>query len=341
LKNKTYLYLICLPWVLAFITYGCCKKGDFPTVTTTMVSVITDTTAQGGGTVLSDGGSEVTERGIRWSYSNDFYEELSFYILGGSGTGSFSVTLTDLYSFQKCYVQAYARNENGTGYGETLSFRPPATIAEIKFNPTIDYGTLTDQDGNTYKTVTIGTQTWMAENLKTTRFNEGTYIPLVENGDLWPTLITPAYCWFDNDESYFRESFGALYNWYAVNTGKLCPSGWHVPDNNDWETLITYLGSNEVAGGKLKETGSTHWERPNTGATNESGFTAIPAGKRWGYSGGAFGFGYCRINALWWSQSSLEEFGYTAFLTHYDPGMFLEYWSFRKNLGQSVRCLKD
>jgi uncharacterized protein (TIGR02145 family) len=136
-----------------------------------------------------------------------------------------------------------------------------------------------DVDGNIYNTVTIGTQVWMAEDLKTTRYNDGTAIPYVE-GDLeWKNLRSDAYCWFNNDESN-KTAYGALYNWYTTNTGKLCPVGWHVPSNSDWETLINYCGGWEVAGGKLKEAGTAHWEAPNIGATNEFGFTALPGGGR-------------------------------------------------------------
>jgi uncharacterized protein (TIGR02145 family) len=136
-----------------------------------------------------------------------------------------------------------------------------------------------DVDGNIYHTVTIGTQVWMAEDLKTTRYNDGTAIPYVA-GDLeWKNLRSAAYCWYNNDVSN-KTVYGALYNWYTTNTGKLCPLGWHVASNSDWETLINYCGGWEVAGGKLKESGTVHWEAPNIGATNEFGFIALPGGGR-------------------------------------------------------------
>src|SRR5664279_5386678 len=128
--------------------------------------------------------------------------------------------------------------------------------------------TLQDIDGNVYKNVTIVKQILMAENLKTTKFNDGTSIPLVRENSAWKDMNSPSFCWYNNDATTNKNNYGALYNWYTVNTNKLCPSGWHVPSDAEWTTLRTYLGGDSVAGGKLKETGTTHWKSPNTGATN-------------------------------------------------------------------------
>jgi uncharacterized protein (TIGR02145 family) len=144
---------------------------------------------------------------------------------------------------------------------------------------TFDFKACTDGDNNNYPVVKIGTQTWMAENLKTTKYNDGNVIPNVTDGT-WSTLTTPAYCWYVNDAVTYKATYGALYNWYTVNTGKLCPTGWHAPTDAEWTILNTYLGGESVAGGKLKETGTAHWNSPNTGATNETGFTALPGGYR-------------------------------------------------------------
>jgi uncharacterized protein (TIGR02145 family) len=139
-------------------------------------------------------------------------------------------------------------------------------------------GSISDIEGNVYPVVKIGTQIWMASNLKTTKLNDGTEIPLVEDAS-WITLTSPAYCWFNNDESNANTS-GALYNWHTVRTGKLCPTGWHVPSKDEWDALANYLGGEDIAGGKLKEVGTAHWESPNEGATNETGFSALPVGTR-------------------------------------------------------------
>jgi uncharacterized protein (TIGR02145 family) len=139
--------------------------------------------------------------------------------------------------------------------------------------------TVKDIDGNIYHTVTIGTQVWMVEDLRTTHYNDGTPIPHITDTKEWENLKSGAYCWncwLNNAESD-KTVYGALYNWYAT-TDKLCPVGWHVSTDEDWEILIDYCGGWEIAGGKLKEAGTAHWESPNIGATNEFGFTAIPFG---------------------------------------------------------------
>ena len=141
-----------------------------------------------------------------------------------------------------------------------------------------DYSIIADIDGNIYNTVIIGTQVWMKENLKATKLNDGTNILLETDNATWISLTDPAYCWYNNDASSYKNTYGALYNWFTVETGKLCPTGWHVPSDAEWFTLIDFLGGESVAGGKLKEIGNTHWNSPNTGATDEYGFTAITLG---------------------------------------------------------------
>lgn len=136
-----------------------------------------------------------------------------------------------------------------------------------------------DIDGNKYKTIKIGTQIWLSENLKTTTYNDGTAIPLVKNYDAWAELSTQAYCWYNNDSTN-KEVYGALYNWYAVNTKKLCPEGWHVPSDEEWTELRTYLGDKGNAGLALKESGTSHWKSPNSDASNTTGFTGLPGGYR-------------------------------------------------------------
>jgi len=163
--------------------------------------------------------------------------------------------------------------------------------------------TVNDIDGNVYKTVKIGNQTWMAENLKATKYNDGKAIPLVTDNAAWTNrdsiaLTTHAYYWYDNDSTK-KNTYGALYNGYAVKTGKLCPTGWHVPTDAEWSELTTYLGGEDVAGGKLKETGTDHWQSLNKGATNETVFTALPGGYR--TMNGKFY--YINGGSGWWSST--------------------------------------
>jgi uncharacterized protein (TIGR02145 family) len=262
-----------------------CLLGDMPllpVVTTAAASSITVNSAVSGGNVTSDGGATVTQRGVCWSTSTN-PDITGSHTSNGSGTGSFTSNLTGLLHGYQYFVRAYATSSAGTSYGN-----------EITLNTKID-----DVDGNTYNTVTIGTQVWMAENLKTTKYKDGVSIPYVTDDYEWYMHSTPAYCWYNNDAATYKNLYGGLYNWYAVNTNKLCPAGWHPPSNTEWETLATYLGGKTVAGGKLKEAGTSHWLSPNTGGTNESGFTALPGGSRsWGGSFGGVG-----SVGVWWSNS--------------------------------------
>lgn len=205
------------------------------------------------------------------------------------------------------------------------------------FNTAVTYGTMTDQDGNVYKTVTIGTQTWMAENLRTTKYNDGTAIPLVTGNDAWTALSTGAYCNYNNTTSIDTiATYGRLYNWYAVNTSKLAPKGWHVPTDAEWTTLTDYLGGGGVAGRKLKETVTTHWNSPNTEATNETGFTALPGGGRLNY-GTFFDVGN---NGFWWSATEyLASSAYGRDMKYDDSMVGRDLGG--KEVGFSVRCVRD
>lgn len=296
-----------------------------PTLTTTSITNITATGASGGGNITSDGGSQVTARGVCWS-TNQNPTIGDNYTVNGIGTGGFPSELTLLDPVHTYFVRAYAMNNLGTGYGTQVSFS------------STDYptcGTVTDIDGNVYKTVTIGSQCWLRENLKTTKYKDGTAIPLVTDNTAWWNLSTPGYCWNNNDATANKDTYGALYNWYTINTGKLCPTGWHVPNRSDNDILTVYLGDRNVAGGKLKEKGFSHWVS-NIGATNETGFTALPGGSR-AYWGGFEGVGY---NGFWWGSdpysSSMADYRHLSNL--YSPNYLGQ---FDKQSGFSVRCIRD
>ena len=182
----------------------------------------------------------------------------------------------------------------------------------------------------------INSQIWACENLDSIRLNDGTPITKIENAASWAAATIPAYCWYDNDSTTYANLYGALYNAYAVRTGKLCPSGWHVPDTNDYNSLVSYLGGESVAGGKLKVTGLTYWDSPNTGATNRSGFTGKGGGYR--YNDGAFQS--LKIDGHYWLS--------TIYLTHWNYRLYLGYntattnkYEFYKTCGLSVRGIKD
>jgi uncharacterized protein (TIGR02145 family) len=198
--------------------------------------------------------------------------------------------------------------------------------------------TVTDIDGNVYHTVTIGTQVWMVENLKTIRYNDGDSIPLIRDSTLWVNLTTPGYCWYNNDDATYKNTYGALYNWFTVNTGKLAPTGWHVPIDEEWTILTTFLGGEAIAGGKMKEDGTYHWWSPNTGGYNSSGFTAIPCGYRNHFSGD---FPYLSANAYFWSSSEGDETGAWYRLLFFDGENVSRRYLNSKTDGFSIRCLKD
>jgi uncharacterized protein (TIGR02145 family) len=191
-----------------------------------------------------------------------------------------------------------------------------------------------DADGNIYHAVTIGTQTWMVENLKTTKYNDGTPIPLVTDNIAWGRLTTPGYCWYNNDSATYSNPYGALYNWYAVTTGKLAPPGWHVPTVAEWDTLITFLGGVMVAGSALKSTGTTYWHPPNSGATNSSGFSALPGGRLTGT------FSSIGTYGDWWAFPGSR--GLIIEMNNNDQFLNLnDYPGNGGGNGCSVRCVRD
>jgi len=197
---------------------------------------------------------------------------------------------------------------------------------------------MTDQDGNTCKTIQIGTQVWMAENLKVTTYRNGDLIGTTDPATFnIAGEINPKYQWPGmNDESKVA-TYGRLYTWYAVTDSRnLTPAGWHVPSYNEWKTLLDFLSGESTAGGKLKETSTTHWVRPNTGATNESGFTALPGGSR-EPSGTICTNGQ---NGNWWTTTeSVSSKAWHAYTDGVAPQLLL-LGSF-KSVGYSVRCVKD
>jgi uncharacterized protein (TIGR02145 family) len=208
---------------------------------------------------------------------------------------------------------------------------------------------LRDIDNNTYNTVQIGTQCWMSENLRVSSYNDGTLIPIVTGTSAWSALTTGGRSWYNNDSTANEMPYGNLYNWYAVMgivthngapTKNICPIGWHVPTDSEWTALVTQLGGSSVAGGKMKSTGTTFWNSPNTGADNFSGFSALPGG----YRNNDGSFSSIRNNAYFWSATDYDN-GYawdrylssdSANVNRYDG---IDYYG--RSFGASIRCLKD
>jgi len=225
------------------------------------------------------------------------------------------------------YWRVRCQDATGTwgGWSEISTFT-------IRF---LETSTLMDIDGNTYITVKIGSQWWMMENLKVTHYRNGDPIPNVTPDTEWAWVTSGAYCAWDNDESHVG-TFGLLYNWYAVEDSRgLSPEGWHVPTEEEWQTLVNYLDAG--AGGKLKEVGTNHWSAPNIGATNESGFTALPGGYRHSNSGA---FGELYDSAYFWSTKEVTSLASWS-LSLLASGSWVRSDSNDKQSGFSVRCIKD
>jgi uncharacterized protein (TIGR02145 family) len=312
-----------------------------PSVTTNIPELITQTTASAGGNVIDDGGDEVTFRGVCWSTSTNPTIELTTKTINGSGTGAFTSSLTGLSSNTKYYLRAYATNSSGTGYGDEVSFTTSSQV--------------TDPDGNTYITVTIGSQTWFAENLKTTKFSDGTSIQFPgSDNTAWSNSSTGAYAWYNNDAPANKAIYGALYNWYAVDktsngNKNICPTGWHVPSDEEWKTLEKSLGMSQAEadntlfrgtdeGSKLSGTASL-WSNgllESNAAFGTSGFIAKPAG----YRGTPGSYGNLSYYAHFWtSDEASASTAWYRYIYNDNPRVARNFLN--KYNGFSVRCIKD
>jgi len=302
---------------------------NIPTITTTAVSLIATATAVSGGTISSDGGATITARGVCWSTITNPTIALSTKTTDGIGIGAFTSAISGLAANTTYYVKAYATNSIGTAYGSQLIFNTTTTILNVP-GPNV-----TDIDGNIYQTVSNCNQTWTKSNLNVSRYRNGDVIPQVTDAAQWANLTTGAWCYYQNSTSN-GTTYGKLYNWAAVKDPRgLAPVGYHIPSIAEWTTLTNCLGGNAIAGGKMKETGISHWNSPNTDATNSSGFTGLPGGIR--YPNGTFdliqnvGYWYASDNAT----SSIAVWS-LIYNSPYSGGGVSNL-----GIGVSVRCIKD
>jgi uncharacterized protein (TIGR02145 family) len=291
-----------------------------PTVRTLDFTDLATTSVITGGIIESDGGSSITGKGVCWSTSpsptvdDDKTED-------GAGLDDFISTIEDLARNTTYFIRAYAINDQGISYGEEFEI----TTYEVM-----------DIDGNGYYSVSIGSQVWLTTNLKVTKYRNGDEIANVTDANEWSNLTTGGYCDYNNEASN-SETYGRLYNWYAVEDSRsIAPEGWHVATKAEWDELVNNLGGEGVSGGKLKETGTTHWQSPNTGATNETGFTALPGGGR----GFESTFSNQGIEVSWWtSTENLTPTAYGRYVV--SSNATCPEYSTGKESGSYVRCIKD
>jgi uncharacterized protein (TIGR02145 family) len=293
-----------------------------PNITTVNFSQISGNSANSGGTIASNGGATITAKGVCWSTSPNPTIELTTKTNDGTGSANFTSNISGLSPVTTYYIRAYATNSVGTAYGQELTFT-----------------TLPLSNGN------IGTQIWSVTNLDVTTYRDGTPIPQVTDPNAWANLTTGAWCYFNNDSAN-GTIYGKLYNWYAVagihdndpNTPNkvLAPTGWHIPTDSEWTTLTDFLGGMSIAGGKMKSTGTSLWQSPNTGATNESGFTSLPGGGR-NINGPFLGIG---LDSFFWSASEINSTN--AFFHYLNYSLVnIQKISTDKQDGFSVRCVMD
>ncbi len=327
-----------------------------PTLITTAVSSITQTSSSSGGNISNDGGAAITTRGVCWSTSPNPTIALTTKTTNGAGTGAFTSNITGLTANTSYFTRAYATNSQGTAYGNEISF----TTLQNSTGINIAGPNVTDIDGNVYASVTNCGQTFTKKNLNVSKYSDGTPIPQVTNSIAWNQLLTGAWCYYLNQTGN-GPIIGKLYNWFAVAgiydeasytnpalRKKLAPTGWHVPSNAEWSSLINCfdpnanggISLNNTAGGKMKATGTLQagtgtWNTPNTDATNESGFTGLPAGFKYDMAGFLQESNFGR----WWSSSE-SDFAAGNYILGYDTSA-ANRLSNSKRYGFSVRCVKD
>lgn len=313
-----------------FTTSG--STVDLATITTVDAINISTNNAQSGGIITSAGGGSISQRGVCWSTSS-FPTIADNFTTDGVGIGSYTSNLTGLIEGATYYVRAYAINSAGIAYGNQIAF---TSETDAYLNSSLNYNSLTDQNGNTYATIQIGTQVWMAENLGATTYANGDPIPNVTNSTQWSGLTTGAWSYY-NANSIYDNPYGKLYNWYAVTDPRnVCPVGWHVPTDAEWSILSAYLGGQGVAGDEMRSVGYNYWAFPNTGATNQSGFSGLPGG----YRNSLGSFGLLLSRGYWWSATALTPSAALGRdLLGSNPNFFQNTDS--KTCGYSVRCLMD
>jgi uncharacterized protein (TIGR02145 family) len=306
---------------------------SIPIVETVSASKISSYSALVGGQIIDNGGNPIIEKGICWiivPYLPTIKDNVS---IDSSGVEIFKISIDGLLPGTNYNVRAYAKNTKGISYGNQITFK--TSLSPKVFNTELNYGMMSDIEGNIYKTIKIGNQVWMAENLKTTKYKNGANIRYCGNWYNWWDSVHnwegALYTKYENNDE-ISEIYGYLYSYAAIGRG-LAPEGWHIPSDNEWFELINYLGGEGNAGQMAKEVGLAHWLNPNLGANNISGFTGIP--------GGMFKQTYLGMGILsaWWSAGHQRHY-FILYNNRIDFQRFgTDYQG--KDAGLSVRCIKN
>lgn len=330
MKKSTYLWKASIISLSLFILLAIsCKEEDdlltIPGIPSARIFSLGSNAVTLKNTWILQEDSIITPQGICWSSTPG--PTVDNHIMDGELKDStVYFRIQGLAPNTKYYLRVYATNSIGTGYGDEITLTTNNTTTDI--------------NGNVYNTVTLGTQVWMVENLKTTKYNDGASIPFLESNTTAGTILdSPYYCFYDNF-NYINNELGALYNYPVVNSGKLCPQGWHVPTDAEWTTLTQYLDGEYRAGGMLKSTGM-NWDSPNYDANNYSGFSALPGGSSGAAVGSFSGKGH---RGTWWS-STIDENEFNICRTIFSGNNWLIRDGFmaRANAQNflSVRCIRD
>jgi uncharacterized protein (TIGR02145 family) len=305
------------------------KASVKPVVSTDSTVLITDSSARIRGRIISAGSDTIQLAGMEWK---GISEPESAYRRLPSDSSVFHFDISNLEPGTRYQTRAFASSAAGISYGTVLTFKTD-TLPVV-----VCPATVTDASGNVYQVIRIGTQCWMKENLRSTKFRSGTDLKSELTPELWASQPVGAYCSY-GDNPVNANTYGFLYNQYAVTDGgKICPEGWHVPTDADWATLENYLGGASLAGGKLKSMSTAPsglWAGPNTGASNSSGFDALPAGRR--LPGGAFQ--ELGQKTYWWCSGPQGSVKPRSLSASSAASMIIS--SVNRADGYSIRCVAD
>ena len=348
--------IIILFTAILFLLMSCNSNTSdlLPAVNTDNGIVVIGKTAKCGVTVVSDGGSTIIASGVCWNTMPEPTIK-GDKTISNSGIGSFVDSITNLWPATTYYLRAYATNANGTAYGSVLqitTLRDSVTANNI-LNPTLSYDSITDIEGNKYHTITIGTQTWMVENLYVSKYRNGDAIPNETNNSKWNALTSGAQCVYNNNtEANSIAKFGRMYNFYAVSDARnIAPVGWHVASDAEWIVLTNYIAANLGTSTSVAQAMATSidWTEsstlgaigcldPNTYSSlnNFSGFCGLPSGIRSNFGD----FNNVGVFSGWWTSSQNDKnTGWFRSLSYYGSSIGRNFYN--KQFGLSVRCVKD